>query len=582
MQRFVHKTHILGRLCAAAMLVSAFSSCMSDGPSCPAAAEGGYTINLTLTADRPATRTVDDEDVAGTAAENFIDIAARDYAVFILDGEGKFVQRFEPGAVSLVQNADGSAAYQLRGAFIPERELAQNKIRLLVLANWTGFGGSYNDFEDQVRTSDLETVYRDAANFNFNMPAGQPGDGAVCSWVPSEDGAGIPMCGLSEPMSLTEEQPLVEFGEIWMLRSLAKIEVWDMVPGGSANIARCVLTDSNASGRFIPDGTKEENQYWNIPSTPSAQVGTPSLPKVIVSAETPLQFAHGTRNVTIDGVPCDNKDYFVVYVPEMQLTSDDARPGLQIFLKGNDDPFEVRLSDYYKGKPEDDYDALLRNHSYRYNIVGVGVNAELTLLIETPEWDLEEDEYYYEDAAAEYADGGAFSWVWSEEIRDSEENILNEQDAERRNVIVSQADPEDDERGAIATFAFAEPARGSWTLSISADDGTPNQWFRIQLWNEGEQRWVEKDQIPDAENVIASAVSGKIAPRGGTPEPVRVRIVAQGLNTSGNPYTARLVMSVSTFDGRMVEANLTDESDPMVPIGDNGHYIIKQYPISEL
>lgn len=563
--------HAFGYVCAMSMALAILSSCISsDAPDRSRLAGDDYIVNLSLSTKSLSTRAAGHPTEAGTDAESFIDM--KDFSVYVFDGaDGSFMQRFDPAAVFLQQNdndSDGLVRYRISGAFQPVKRL--ESVRFMVLANWqTAFGRRYYEAEQQMQSSTLTAIYGDDANFNFTLPADDSK-----SWLPGEDGSGgIPMFGLSDVVSLDDDPMIKVTNAIPMLRSLAKIEIVDKVPGtDGAKIQKCVLTGYNQNGRFIPAVDGEWSTWANA-------VPALSLPDSPSPAKN-LLFAKTSKTVELADGTSELRDCFVAYVPEMQFT-DDIRPVVEVYINGA--AYTVELSKYENGKPKagGGCDDLRRNHSYRFNIVGVGVEAELHLLIETPYWDLDEDEYYYDDAAAEYAVGGAFSWAWSEEIRDSEENILNEQDADRRNVVVSQADPEDDERGAIATFAFAEPARGSWTLSISADDGTPKHWFRIQLWDAVAQRWVEEDQMPDTENVIASAVSGKIAPKGGTPESVKVRIVAQGMNTSGNPYTARLVMSVGTFDGRMVEANLT-ASDPMEPIGDNGHYIIKQYPISEL
>lgn len=557
--------HAFGYVCAMSMALAILSSCISsDAPDRSRLAGDDYIVNLSLSTKSLSTRAAGHPTEAGTDAESFIDM--KDFSVYVFDGkDGSFVQRFDPAAVFLQQNdngTDGLVRYRISGAFQPVKRL--ESVRFMVLANWqTAFGRRYYEAEQQMQSSTLTAIYGDDANFNFTLPADDSK-----SWLPGEDGSGgIPMFGLSDVVSLDDDPMIKVTNAIPMLRSLAKIEIVDKVPGtDGAKIQKCVLTGYNQNGRFIPAVDGEWSDWANA-------VPALSLPDSPSPAKN-LLFAKTSKTVELADGTSELRDCFVAYVPEMQFT-DDIRPVVEVYINGA--AYTVELSKYENGKPKagGGCDDLRRNHSYRFNIVGVGVEAELHLLIETPYWDLAEDEYYYEDIKAEYADAGNFKWAWTDENKDPDEIILNGQEAKRRTVVVSK------EGGieGIATFTLSEPARGSWTLSISADDGTPNHWFRIDLWDAETGQWIVKDQIPDADNLIAASLTGKIAAKDGTPQQVKVRIVAQDLQYTGAPYTARLLMNVTTFDGRMAEVNLT-AGDPNTVIESDGHYIIKQNPTS--
>lgn len=557
-----------GRVFAMSMVLSTLSSCIfnDDTPPCDwSHNEVGYTINLSLSAGALASRATA-VPTEGTEDECFINVSAGDYAIFILDEDGKLVQRFEPGSVTVKPEGSANYKYVLNGVFKPVQELS--KIRIMVLANWcTGFGGNYVEFENEVVREELtlDKIYKADESFLFSLPLA---DGA---WTPKKDESGIPMFGVSKLIDLDENSLRIDLGqdEIPVLRALAKIAIVDMVPDGSANIVKCELTKYNINGRFIPDGSD-----WTDETEQTSEEKGPSLPKSPLSGVN-LPFAKERRTVKI-GEQEVEKDYFVVYVPEMELGTTE-RPELKVYLQGNNEPYTIYLSDYEEGKPKvgTEYTALLRNYSYRYNITSVGLDADIWLWIETPYWDPDEDEYYYDDTAAAYADGGAFTWQWTAANYDSEEFVADSEEEKRRTVIVSQ------EGGieAIATFTLAEPARGTWTLSLSTDDTVPSHWFRIDLWDESKGDWIIEDQFPDADNLIAASLSGKIEKKGDSHEQVKIRIVAQGLQTSGAPYTARLLMNVTTFDGRMTEVNLTNSDPMMQPIE---HYIIKQNTTSEI
>lgn len=568
-RHYCDMNRLLVRVCAMSMVLLMLSSCIYDDESSYSShrPEDGCAINLTISASSPATRTANDETENGSDDENFINIGAGDYAVFILDANGNFVERFEPGAVSLVQDETDSFKYHLSGVFYPQKELKE--IKLLVLANWlTDFRGNYSTFQTRLESQQLDGIYSNKTDLNFTLPVE-----SGLSWVPTDGTSGIPMFGLSGTMKL-EKKPGDQYltpvspETVTMLRSLSKIEIVDKVPEG-AKIDKCVLTYYNTSGRFIPDG--KTNPNWYMPET---QVLETSLPAG-VSTSTNLQFAQTKKTITI-GDSEEERDCFEVYIPEMNLPTDGTtRPEVLIYVEGVADPYHLELAAYDGKKIENsEYTALLRNHIYRFNINEIGISAELTLLIETPYWQPEDDEYTYVDAAAKFAEGNGFKWAWKDENYDPDETILGEQEQDRRTLLVSSAATE---LWAEATFTIIEPARGSWTLALYADDVTPKHWFRIELWDPEQNEWITEDQMPDVNNHISDTLSGQIPANSTDAKEVKIRIVASDLQYSSGPYSARLTMNVTTFDGRMVEVNLT-AGDPMQTPSETDYYIIKQYP----
>lgn len=579
------------------LLLSLISSCIfTDAPECPLQADG-YAINLTLSAGTLASRAGQEEP--GTEDECYIDVAQRDYAVFIFGHEAgdasddfTFQQRFEPGTVTLEKMGFDTAdpkeyTYRLSGVFKPLGKLDQ--LQLVVLANWhTDFGGDYIAFEKAIASKKLAELSPSKLELEqssgedpafFKMPV-TVADAKATTWNPSQTGrTGIPMVGVSGKIGVPDGKGDITINyeeSIPMLRALAKIEIADLTPDG-AKIEKCVLTGYNTKGSFIPEAESfNPKTDWSA-GTPRTPVVSPTLPGGANSlAGKELHFVNIPREVTLEG-KAQTRDCYVVYVPEMDLNIS-SRPVLQVYVKGNANPYTIQLADYdEKGKPKQPgYTTLLRNHIYRYNILSVGVEADLQLKIETPKWDPAGDEYYYEDTKAEYDPEGRFTWEWTPGNYDPDELVADGEEAKRRNVVVSK------EGGieAIATFTLKEPARGSWTLSLSPDDGTPNHWFRIDLWDWEKEEWIVEDQIEDADNLIAASLTGKIAPKEAKKRrQVKIRIVAQNLQTSGAPYTARLLMNVTTFDGRMTEVDLTS-ADPNTAGAD--HYIIKQNPTSEL
>ena len=590
---------IIGML-VTALTAGLLSACMSgyDVPAdfpCPQEnLKGTYTLDLKIAAGNLSARSSAHGTVDGDAAENFINVSSDDYAVFIFDGDGNFVQRFEPGAVSLEMDGKQDYVYHINGAFRPEDEL--KAVQIMVLANWrTEFGGDYLDVEHKMserltasdRSNSLNYLYGNASDFNFTLPVTTTtvNDGSSSSmikeaWVPKNETSGIPMFGLSEKIDMKDKTMLGNSivlnteNPIPMLRSLAKIEIVDMVPDGkSADITKCVLTGYNEKGRFIPhvednDGTdKDVNVGWNLDNI---QVTTPSLPQEIETG-TNLHFYKTQKTVRTEGAITDEiKPCFVVYVPEMDLTDD--RPVIEVYLKDATIPSAIiQLADYNGGKePEREdktdpyYKNLLRNHSYRYNILAVGIEADIQLFISNEkEWDIDEDAYLYEDIKIEFGNEEnekKFEWNWKEKNKNKEEGENLAGEVDRRDVVVSI----DSDFGGEATFTITEPARGSWTLSLYSDDDTPNHWFRIDTWDAKRGEWVT------GSDSISAPITG---------DETTIRVVATELQYTGDIYTARLVMNVTTFDGRMMEVNLARPKKPMDTINPaTDYYRIMQYP----
>lgn len=562
--------NVLRKVCVVSAAIAAFSSCANDSLQDDLSqSDGEHTVNIAIEVSASSLMTrarVDDEKhkfSPATEAESHIGIANNDYAIFILDGSGNYVQRFEPGAVSLQEQGDDNAVYLLKGGLQYDSK-ALSSIQLLVVANWAnGFGGKYVDFEsaiEQMVLSNAEgvdnNIYTAANNaFDFTMPVA---NSTPKSWTPT-GAQGIPMFGLSNSISLANNPDIIEVEKrIPLLRSLAKIEILDMVPNGTGgNIERCVLTSYNARGRFIPNGVA--NAGWN--DDESLQVTTPTLPAEMTVGQN-LEFAKYTRSITLDGKDVE-RDSFIVYVPEMDFGRD-ARPVINVYIKGVEDPYPIFLSEYEGGKPVEDeqgqYPSLLRNHIYKFNVISVG-SAILDFEVETPWVNTEDQEWYYEDIKVSFTDGGAnnhpFKWDEQTVKYEEEETMLKPQ----RTLIISQ------DEWVEGSFQLFDPKKGTWTLALYGDDNTLNSHFRIDKklpdghWEEG-----------------ADAITGEVG------EYVEFRIIPTATNNSTDHYIARVVMTCMTFDGQIIEVNLADviknkTADGMTtPTVDNyDYYYVKQY-----
>ena len=531
-------------LCALLLSLPLLSSCIGDEMA-DCAADGGYTINLTISAGSLSTRASGHEPYEeGIDAEGFINIGAGDYAVFIFDGNGDYVQRFEPGAVSLKQTSGGKYKYELNGSFKPEREL--EKIQIMVLANWmAGFGGSYLDFENKVKasssasyTSALEYIYKNTADFNFTMPHTQATDGTYTSWKPLTSGtpSGIPMFGISQPVDLTSlgDNALIKLTgdkEIPMLRSLAKVEIVDNMPSGNG-ITGVTLSKSSMSGRFIPD--VERNPDWNLKEM---QVVEPSLPAKINEIEN-LSFFKSDVKRLVDGV---EKDVWVAYIPEMNLASklrdDKERPHFTISrVSGNKD---VKFDNYIKGEQNtaNQIQTVLRNHIYRYTVEGTATTLDLTLEVLPWKMEWEKQEFHFDNPQIK-DENSYLTW-------DTEGNNARDHKEDMRLYMMAGRDSYVE-----GIFTLSAPLHAKWYASLVPLQGNL-----------------------DAFSFVPGYESGTID---GTPCTVRIRNNSETVADEHNE--ARLVIMVEYPDKTQKEAIVID---PILVTPDDGSapYYIRNYTI---
>lgn len=537
---------------AAACLLLLLSSCVFDRESCPPVeGSGAYSLSIRIGAQALATRAANHGEEPASEAEDFINVKGEDYCVYLLDGDGRVKQRFVPTAMTLVQGSD--KVYQLTGDFIPEMD----RMQVMVLANWKAFGGEYG--YDLIGRS-LEDLYAGDGDLIFTYPAD---DGK--SWMPSVDAEGIPMFGLSEVFEVKKELSIpnnryevtVE-KDVKMLRSLSKVEVTNETArnpdgtdedGHAIEIVSCRLTGYNTTGRFIPD-LREGNAEWDQVQS-DGKTGTET--KQVVSPSMPA----GGNALSAAGLLFGGNEgdaSFTAYVPEMVLPTDDSRPRIEVILSIDEEehePYYIELAEYKDGVVGSGYEALLRNHHYQFNItkVEVGVSTDLIIHIETKAWEIKDDEFTYDDLKFAFADASAaFQWDKDPEAK---YNGRYEHDASERDVpldeytrtlIATRVD------GPVGTFTLKEPQRAYWTLALYVDDDALNDAFRIDLWDEtldGGAGW--NNRPGEDSDTVTRPVDGK---------EVRFRIVATGDISGTDPYKARLVMTIKTFDDRIMEVNL--------------------------
>lgn len=544
-------------------------------------------LNLTVPASATGTRSYGHGQIAGTDDENYIMVENeyKDYQVLLFNKDGHLVED-KLSEIECVSNGNsgGKVSYTLTAKLsLPTQEDRDqmSKFKVMVLANWLSFERSntqpnynYPSFADYSVSGDTENIYKDGDNFNFTLK--DQGD----TWVPSVDKKqAIPMFGITEELDLQYVSDMSNFGDapsfnVPMLRSLAKIEIVDMVPDGkSADIDKVILTKYNTSGRFIPDIQDPKNYQW---SDKDFQIDAPSIPDGVSPRGMNLQFVKTQKTVRTEGATVDEeKDCFVAYIPEMDFeeVAENDYPVLDVTIgEGNSaKTYHIQLARYNNSKEPIEgsyYKSLLRNHIYRYNITNVGATAELDFVVETPWTTVEEDEWYYEDLKIGFVGGKEFKWTnISEENYPSFENEENgtgfEEDGllnPKRTIIISQ------DNWVEGSFTLNSPSKGTWTMALYGDDNTPNDQFRIDIKKGND--WVEGNDT----------YTGKVG------EDIIFRIIPVAANNNTEHSRARIVLTCTSFDNRMIEVNLpyyhfdiNEIEMPKPSIDNNDYFYVKQY-----
>lgn len=388
-------------------LAASLTGCISDNADCPDGGGGepsdSYVLRLAVAAGDQMSRASNHEGEDATPAENYIDVKNGDYTVLIYKTNGDLIE----------QVATPMVTYQGDDIYWVESELSRSALegldefQVMVVANWKAYDGSptYTDKFSGTSTSSTAAtgIWKNTSDFNFSHQDYLTG--GTTAWTPDiAAGRLIPMFGMQTVSKSDFSQDLSGVNRamisVPMLRALAKIEVIDNTPAGY-EITGVTLSRYNKQGRLIPDITLEGNASWN---ENSVQISNPStIPNVTTG--TGLRFSSRTNT--------DGKTVWTAYVAEDLFTEDlftqtdlnDERPHLNVTVRstqGHNYVYPVHFALYDSdGKPTiptgaPEWNRLLRNHIYRYDITSASVTANLELNV-LP-WETTDDEiWFYEE-----------------------------------------------------------------------------------------------------------------------------------------------------------------------------------------
>lgn len=372
---------------ACVWLVAGMTSCDSSDDTTPSVQpDGGMAVSISIMTGRSVgTRAVTEYDRVGTDKENAIDVADGDYRVFLFDSDGIFAGRLKD-----LEPEDGSEkdrnVYRITGVL----DIRLLDFYIVVLANWEQNGYYYPD-PVTGKTTIADLMY--AQGYTFNIAGG---------WQPLTDGSpktgGIPMFGMhrytvsrEDALAATKDNPVnlspTEDDAIWMMRSMAKIEVVDAMKkfGYSSypKLESVTFGPYMEKGKLLPDAKATGgNAIW----TNGSQVTTLSLPTGISPTESRLDFFHtlDTDRTNDGGDPMAyvKRDVMAAYIAEQDLTAGTSggkytRPYMAVTIRnraagttGNGEETVTFRLDI----PDDMGTRLLRNHIYRFEVRSTSAN----------------------------------------------------------------------------------------------------------------------------------------------------------------------------------------------------------------
>lgn len=374
-----------------ALLGGLLPACVNeDEGTSTASDDGSFFISIVISAGNasPARAEGDLTDEEGTSSESYININDLKIYAFSVPSAGtdspsnsKLLAQIYPidGTVGSTDEENQKMKsvvtpvgdmYYLTAELDPGVFSTEQTFRLVAVANWKTFSSATDILLNENSTLDdlQKLVFSVASNSNT-------------SWIPStsENRAGIPMFGLEtvdlakyDKKVYNEANPYL-LNPVNMLRALAKIEIVDAIKDEKLNISGVSILPYNVNGYLAPVLTG--NQLVN-----TENVQSPRIPDISQTKNDQALSFHNEPGTNI----------FVAYLPEYAFETNTARDIIAVTISDGgleEQTYKLSLSPYTEeGKTDTDavtypWNALLRNHIYRYIIEGVKQAEKITLVL---------------------------------------------------------------------------------------------------------------------------------------------------------------------------------------------------------
>lgn len=234
------------------MLMVCLSSCVYDNlDEEPEQEPDKQTKLLSLNVSIPkmtGTRAADESNDGykpGIDFENYIDLSADGFRVYIFNSQDKFITRLAPFGVITATETGNTETYTVIGV-LPDDFPTDGNIKVAVLANWP----AYNDGDLTPDVSTIDDLCK-AEWGQFNR---------LTDFRLSEEN-NIPFFGIHEYTGLTfaPGERTVLPGEITLLRAMAKVEL--IINNASLSLQEATIRGINPKGYCAPAGVYSKTDY---------------------------------------------------------------------------------------------------------------------------------------------------------------------------------------------------------------------------------------------------------------------------------------------------------------------------------
>lgn len=364
MKRFVHilQALLIGVLTPVTSLyLSACSDNTSglepDEVSTPGLVQIGFLVNVGDVASSGITRAPGSGDYhPGSGFENYIDVESGDYRIYLFTQDNIFAFALNPAQVSPLQTLPNSKQYLISAEITSDNLTGFNSLffgksmKVVMLANWR----NYPDADLIPGLTTIDDIIQSAQNISEYKYIGAE--------VNKE--TRIPMYGVAQYDDVTPADGLLYMlGDLHLLRSLAKVEVW-LSAKSEAEIESVSLTRHNNKFFSAPQGIYHQNQYV----TGSYLTDYLSAPHIPDSAEV-------TTELTLEK---NANGHYLAYIPEYRNKGSRAQhelSRLKVKFRNDSQLYYVDFK-YYDNPPAplqgivsigDRFD-ILRNNWYRFEL----------------------------------------------------------------------------------------------------------------------------------------------------------------------------------------------------------------------
>lgn len=374
----------LSRYAAVALTAASLTACVIEDGECPAVSvDKGIGVSLEIAGGLPAASTRAEEE-EGSLAESYIDI--NDLYVFSFDfAEGETVASDNAVLKDIIWSPDQSGRLEesvitsngtdvIITTFLDSEKYSEKDLDFCIVtvanaSEWTDMATFYPDLKPGETT--LGNLQK-TLNYNYVISHN--------NWAPdNKTGSGIPLFGIRK-VNLSKYDTQIynaanpyPLGTVWLLRSLAKIEIsTDDDSGLEIEQAWIESGKWNTGLQLIPSPLSRMENYNTTGET--AQVTT-----------APNFDAHEFNPDPVESELIFIKDEetgsLVVYLPEYDLSGNPQI--IKLKIKDFTGAFPLSVSPYTEGAPgegtEPYWKCILRNHLYRFQITGIEEDATLSL-----------------------------------------------------------------------------------------------------------------------------------------------------------------------------------------------------------